>query len=105
VEDAGKPDASTVFLGPGAVFGLGGGNFLLRIGWAGYVLRMSTVQEIEEAVNALPKGDFDEVLFAVLRRARQLGTRPEPRRFSDEQIAAWVSDDEQGMEAFRRLRE
>lgn len=66
---------------------------------------MSTVQEIEEAVKALPQGDFEEVLFVVLRRARELGARPEPRRFSDEEIAAWTADDEQGMEAFRRLRE
>lgn len=66
-----------------------------------HILAMSTVQEIEQAVKALPEPDFEQVLIAVLRRARELGSFSEPRRFSDEQIAAWVDDDERGMEAFR----
>lgn len=65
---------------------------------------MSTVQEIEQAVNALPEQDFGKVLISVLRRARSLGNLPKPRRFSDEQIAAWTADDERGMEEFRAMR-
>ena len=65
---------------------------------------MSTVQEIEQAVNALPEQDFGKVLITVLRRARSLGSLPEPRRFSDEQIAEWTADDERGMDEFRAMR-
>ena len=64
---------------------------------------MSTVQEIEQAVKVLPEADLEQVLLAVLRRAREKGIQLEPRRFSDEQIAAWVADDEQGMAAFRSM--
>ncbi len=64
---------------------------------------MSTVQEIEQAVQVLPETDLEQVLLAVLRRARETGTPLEPRRFSDEQIAGWGADDEQGMAAFRAM--
>lgn len=65
---------------------------------------MSTVKEIENAVKALPEQDFGKILLSVLRRARELGNLPKPRRFSDEQIAAWTADDEDGMEAFRAMQ-
>lgn len=65
---------------------------------------MSTVKEIENAVKALPEQDFGKILLSVLRRARELGNQPEPRRFSDEQITAWTADDEGGMEAFRAMQ-
>ena len=65
---------------------------------------MPTVREIEESVNALPEKEFGQVLMAVLRRARELGNLPEPRRFPDEQIASWVREDERGMEAFRAMK-
>ena len=65
---------------------------------------MSTMKEIENAVKALPEQDFGRVLMSVLSRARELGSLPKPRYFSDEQSTAWTVDDDRSMEAFRAMR-
>jgi hypothetical protein len=62
---------------------------------------MSTLAEIEAAVDALAPEQKQELLF-LARRLRAEGTRPtEPRKYSREQIAKWISQDEADMQKFR----
>ena len=64
---------------------------------------MSTLAEIETAADALPPGEKQELLLFLAARLRAPGARPpEPRKFSNEQMAAWIAEDEDDM---RRLRE
>ena len=62
---------------------------------------MSTLDEIEAAAEKLPKNQQQELLLFLARRLREAGVLPEPRLFSEEQLQAWMDEDEEDM---RRLR-
>jgi hypothetical protein len=61
---------------------------------------MSTLVEIEAAVDALPSEQKQELLLFVAARLRAEGRLPEPRRFSVEQVKTWISEDEADMRRF-----
>jgi len=63
---------------------------------------MSTLSEIEAAVDELPPADQQELLlFLVARLREQAGELPPPRKFSGEQLKTWIADDEAQMQQFR----
>lgn len=56
---------------------------------------MSTLAEIEAVVDALPPADKQQLLLFLAARLRaQAGPLPAPRRFSREQLNAWIAKDE-----------
>jgi hypothetical protein len=64
---------------------------------------MSTLAEIEAAADELPDEQKQELLLYLAARLRSPGLRiPEPRKYSKEQLATWLAQDEEDM---RRLRE
>jgi hypothetical protein len=64
---------------------------------------MMTLVEIEQAVEELPSGQKTELLLFVARSLRDAQVPlPEPRRFSDEQLRAWLDEDEQAMQRFQK---
>lgn len=64
---------------------------------------MTTLADIETAADALPPQEKQELLLFLAARLRAHGGKlPEPRTFSREQMAAWISEDEADM---NRLRE
>ena len=67
---------------------------------------MSTLTEIEAAADALPEQEKEQLfLFLAARlRAANPAELPPPRKFSREQMAAWIRDDEEGMRRFREGR-
>lgn len=64
---------------------------------------MSTLAEIEKAVEGLPPEQQQELMFflGACLRARRLPL-PEPRQFSREQIQSWVAEDEADLEHYRK---
>ena len=63
---------------------------------------MKTLAEIKRAVEELPSGEKTELLLFVAQRLREEQTPlPEPRDFSDEQLQAWMDEDEEAMRRFR----
>jgi hypothetical protein len=63
---------------------------------------MSSLSEIEAAVEALPPADKQELLLFIAARLReQAGDLPPPRRFSSEQLRTWIAEDEAEMQRFR----
>jgi len=63
---------------------------------------MSKLAEIETAVEGLSAEERFELLKFVLRQLRARGPElPKPRKFSREQIDAWVKRDEAEMKALR----
>jgi len=68
----------------------------------GYNVGMSTLAEIETAVDALPPADKQELLLFIAAQLRaQAGQLPAPRKFSREQLAAWIAEDEADIQRFR----
>lgn len=65
---------------------------------------MSTLAEIEAAVDSLPSEQKQELFLFLAARLRGAGQLPTPREFSREQIEAWIADDEEGMRRFRERR-
>lgn len=66
---------------------------------------MSTLSEIELAVDALPPAEKQELLlFLVARLREQAGDLPAPRKFSEEQLRAWITEDEADLERFHGSR-
>ena len=67
---------------------------------------MSTLAEIETAAETLPVQEKEELfLFLAARlRAADSAELPPPRKFSREQMDAWIRDDEAGMKRFREGR-
>ena len=64
---------------------------------------MTTLADVEKAADALPAEQKWELLgFLKSRLVGENEPIPEPRRFSREQIQAWIDEDEEDM---RRLRE
>ena len=63
---------------------------------------MKTLVEIERAVEELSSGEKTELLLFVAQRLREeQAPLPEPRDFSDEQLRAWMDEDEKAMRRFR----
>lgn len=67
-----------------------------------YNVGMSTLSEIETAIDALPPADKQELLLFLAARLRgQAGELPPPRNFSREQLNAWITEDEAAMQQLR----
>lgn len=63
---------------------------------------MTTLAEIEAAADALPPAQKQELLLFLAARLRAEGGRlPSPRKFSSEQLKAWIVEDEADMQRFR----
>ncbi len=63
---------------------------------------MSTLAEIEAAADALPPKEKQELMLFLAARLRADGAElPEPRQFSREQMAAWITEDEADLRRFR----
>jgi hypothetical protein len=63
---------------------------------------MKTLAEIERAVEALPPAEKTELLLFVARCLREeQAPLPEPLDFTDEQLRAWMDEDEEAMRRFR----
>ena len=63
---------------------------------------MSTLAEIETAVDALPADQKQELLLFLAARLRaQANGSPTPRKFPREQLDAWRAEDEAEMQRFR----
>lgn len=63
---------------------------------------MSTLAEIEAAADALtPEQQQELLLFLATRLRAQGASLPESRKFSREQIAGWITQDEADMQRFR----
>jgi hypothetical protein len=64
---------------------------------------MSTLTEIESAASALPSEQKQELIIFLAARLRAEGAQlPSPRRFTREQVAAWVAEDEADLERFQQ---
>lgn len=66
-----------------------------------YLDDMSTLAEIEAAVESLPLEQKQELFLFLVARLRDTGHLPPPRDFRLEQIQAWIADDEEGMRLVR----
>jgi hypothetical protein len=63
---------------------------------------MSSLAEIEAVVDALSPAEKQELLLFLAARLRgQADSLPAPRRFSSEQLRAWIADDEEEMQRLR----
>jgi hypothetical protein len=63
---------------------------------------MDTLSEVKAAVDALPAADKQDLLsFLASRLREQAGELPLPRKFTDEQLRAWI-EDETDMQRFRK---
>jgi hypothetical protein len=63
---------------------------------------MSTLAEIEAAAEALPAEQKQELIVFLGARLRTQGARmPEPRRFSEQQMAEWMAEDQADLRRFR----
>ena len=63
--------------------------------WVRHGEAVSTLAEIERAAEALPADQKQELMLFLAARLRADGARlPEPRRFSPEQVEAWIAEDE-----------
>lgn len=63
---------------------------------------MSTLIEIEAAVDALPPAEKQELLLFLASRLREQGGQlPAPRKFSREQLSAWIAEDDTDMQRIR----
>jgi len=63
---------------------------------------MSTLVEIEAAADALTPEQKQELILFLAAGLRRSGVKlPPPRKFSREQIASWIAEDEAEMQRFR----
>jgi hypothetical protein len=63
---------------------------------------MSTLAEIEAAVDALPEEQKEELFLFLATRLRSGNPQmPAPREFSEDQIREWIADDEDGYRSFK----
>jgi hypothetical protein len=63
---------------------------------------VSTLAEIEKAADALPAEEKRELLVFLAARLRAQGDRmPEPRKYSRDEIQAWIAQDEADFQRFR----
>lgn len=67
---------------------------------------MSTLAEIESAVDALPAAEKQELLLFLAARLRaESGRLPAPRKFTREQLDAWIAEDDSEMNRARNSKE
>lgn len=77
----------------------------LPIEQRGYHSSMSTLTEIEAAIDRLPPGDKQRLLLYLAARLRAgSGEAPPPRRFGADQINSWITDDEAELKRFREAK-
>ena len=63
---------------------------------------MSKLEEIEAAAEALPPEEKQQLMLFLATRLRAQGLKmPEPLKFSSDQMAAWVAEDEADMSRFQ----
>jgi len=63
---------------------------------------VSKLEEIEAAAEALPPEEKQQLMLFLATRLRAQGLKmPEPRKFSSDQMAAWVAEDEADMSRFQ----
>ena len=63
---------------------------------------MSTLAEIEAAADTLPPEEKLKRILFLATRLRGSGVKlPPPRKFSREQLASWIAEDEAEMQRFR----
>jgi len=63
---------------------------------------MSTLAEIEQAVEKLPPQQKQELmLFLGAKLRAERAYLPEPRQFSGEQVQSWITEDEADLKRFR----
>ena len=66
---------------------------------------MSTLAEIEQAADALPPEQMQElILFLAARLRADCALMPVPRKFTKEDMAGWIAEDKADMERFRRTQ-
>jgi hypothetical protein len=64
---------------------------------------VSKLDEIEAAAETLAPAEKQQLMLFLATRLRAQGARvPEPRRFSREQLAAWIAEDEADMRLFQQ---
>lgn len=64
---------------------------------------MSTLAEIEQAADTLSPEQKQELILFLAARLRADGAQmPMPRKFTKEEMAAWIAEDEADMERLRR---
>ena len=64
---------------------------------------MSKLEEIEAAAEALPLKEKQELVRFLVTRLRAEGAKmPEPRKFSQEQVASWIEEDEADLRRFQQ---
>jgi hypothetical protein len=64
---------------------------------------VSRLDEIEAAAEGLALEEKQELmLFLATRMRGQGGQRPEPRKFSRDQMAGWIAEDEADMRRFEQ---
>ena len=69
---------------------------------SGRMQSMSTLMEIEKAAPELPAEEQRQLLRFLLRiTPMNDADLPKPRVFSQEQIRAWIAEDEEDMRRFR----
>ena len=65
--------------------------------------KMSTLAEIEAAADSLSPAEKQELLLFLATRLRADGRElPPPRRFTKEQMSAWIAEDDADLERFQR---
>jgi len=63
---------------------------------------MSALAEIEKAADAPPPVEKQQLMLFLATRLRMEGARvPEPRRYTREQIVAWIAEDEADLKRFQ----
>lgn len=66
---------------------------------------MSTLAEIEQAAEALAPEQKQELILFLAARLRADGAQmPTPRKFTKEEMAGWIAEDEADMERFQGTR-
>ena len=65
---------------------------------------MSTLAEIEKAADLLPAEEKEELLRFLAMRLRKERALPQPRIYSDAELAAMIAEDEADGERFRQGR-
>ena len=64
---------------------------------------MTTLAEIQAAADALGPEEKQELILFLATRLRHSGVNlPPPRKFSREQLAAWITEDEAEMKRIRQ---
>ncbi|MGA2175784.1 MAG: hypothetical protein ABSH38_12470 [Verrucomicrobiota bacterium] len=64
---------------------------------------MSKLDEIEAAAEALAPEEKQELMLFLATRMRGQGLQmPEPRKFSRDQMAGWIAEDEADMRRFEQ---